>query len=113
MGARRRLLTLIASIATATLSAGGAWAASGHSGPFTGLRPSVSADSSDSSSTSSPAEVTDPPSSSTSSTTDTTEVDETTTSSVEPETSTSEPKTSPTTPTGCKPGWGYGDKNHC
>jgi len=112
MGTRRRLLAMLAAVAAAMLSAGGAWAASGHPSPFAhGLV--GGADVTDSSSSSSSSEVTDSSSSSSSSTTDTEVHDDTTTSSVEPETSSSVPEEGPKAPGQCKPGWGYGDKNHC
>jgi hypothetical protein len=103
-----------ATIAVVVLSGGTAWAASGGARPHVVDATDVSTSSTDStdttvdpSSTSSSTDTTD-----TTATTDTTDttVAETTSSTV-PESTTSVPAVA--TPEPCKPGWGYGDTNHC
>jgi hypothetical protein len=103
MNSRSRALRLASATAAALMSGGVAWAASGVSVP-TVARVHASADSTTSSTDTTSAE---PP------TTDTTTtiVEETTTTVAE--TTTTVPAQTPTSPQECKPGWGYGDTNHC
>jgi hypothetical protein len=113
----RRRTVLAAATMVVALSGGTAWAASG--GVTTDAH-SHATDSTDASTSSTDSTGTTMASTSTSSstststtdttdTTDTTVADTTTTTTLQ-----STPIVpAPTTPQSCKPGWGYGDKNHC
>jgi hypothetical protein len=100
MLARMRALKFASALAAALLSGGAAWAASGASVPTFGhVR------ASDDSTTTTVEETT-------------TTVEETTTTVEETpttveETPTTVPDESPKSSDDCKPGWGYGDTNHC
>ena len=105
-----RRTVLAAAVGTLLLSGGTAWAAAGlPTGPHPHLQaPDVTSTTDTTVDATSTTSTTD--------TTDTTVGDTSTTSTVEstttvPETSTTVEAT-PTTQQ-CKPGWGYGDKNHC
>jgi hypothetical protein len=113
VGRQRALRLGITSIAAAALFGGTAWAAGavpGH-GP---ARPVVAADEE---STTSLDEATttsfEDGSTTTVEETTTTSVDESTTTTVEETTTTTVGETTTTVAEECKPGWGYGDKNHC
>lgn len=110
----RRRTVVIAAIAAVVLSGGTAWAAAGVARPHVMDATDVSTSSTDST------DSTLDPSSTSSSTasTETTETTDTTDTTVAETTSTTEPESSTTVAPvtalePCKPGWGYGDKNHC
>jgi cytoskeletal protein RodZ len=110
MHVRRRVLRLASATAAAVLSGGVAWAASGV--PVPTLAPVHS--SVDSTTSSTETTSSEPP----------TTVEETTKTVAETPTTVDEPPTTVQEPTTtslpeapksseCKPGWGYGDTNHC
>lgn len=102
MQARRRALKFAAATAVAMLSGGVAWAASGVAVP-TVTHEQAPDDSTTSSSTETT--IAEPP---------TTEAPTTTTTEADHEdTTTTAPAKTPTSGQECKPGWGYGDTNHC
>jgi hypothetical protein len=109
MHARRRALRFASATAAALMSGGVAWAAAGIP-VATVARVHASADSTtsstDTTTTTTVAETT------TTVAETTTTVAETTTTVAET-TTTLPAETPPTSPQGCKPGWGYGDTNHC
>jgi len=109
---RMRALKVAAATVGALMSGGAAWAVSN-----TGVMPVGhvhAADVTDSSTSSTEVTDTTVADTSTTATTDTT-VAETTTTTVESDTSTSTVPAAPdtTVPQLCKPGYGYGDTNHC
>jgi hypothetical protein len=121
MLARQRMLALGSATLVALVSGGGAWAATNGS---TGGQHSTQhvhtadiTDSSTSSTDSTDTMVTDSSTTSSTDTTDTTDttVGDSTTTSMTQGNDTTTTSVAPTTPTSqpCKPGWGYGDKNHC
>jgi hypothetical protein len=100
MLARQRTLKLLSAVVVALLSGGAAWAATGgiENGP---------ADAPEETTTTVSESV--PTTESTTTTVaETTTTTESTTTTVAPEPDTDEPADEE-----CKPGWGYGDKNHC
>jgi septal ring-binding cell division protein DamX len=105
MLARSRALKFASAMAAALMSGGVAWAASGVPVPVV-ARSHASDDS-----TTSSTETTEA--------TTTTTVEETTTTTVEEPTDTVDeptttvPEKTPASTDDCKPGWGYGDTNHC
>jgi hypothetical protein len=111
MIARTRLLRVSVVTVAVVLSGGAAFAVAGGATPDN--RPSfvdeVTTTSSELSTSTTAETVVD------TSTTTTSFGDTTTSTSVETTTTTVESTTTSTLPdtTGCKPGWGYGDKNHC
>lgn len=114
----RRQAVLTAATVAIVLSGGTAWAASGGLTTGTHVHATDVTDLSTSSTDSTDTTV-DPASTSTSTdTTDTTIADTSTTTTLEstttvPVTTTTVLVTTTSTPQPCKPGWGYGDKNHC
>lgn len=116
MRARRRIVQLTAATVGALLSGGAAWALSTSAPSLSSSRvhaSDVTTGVSDTTDTT----VVDPSttvSTDTTSTTDTTDTTPTTDESTTTSTTDSSTTTVPTTGTTvCKPGWGYGDTNHC
>ena len=113
MLARRRILSLVSATTVALISGGAAWAATGGVGaPHAPVHAAGEVTTT--------TDVTDPGVGDTSTTvvgdtSTTTEVSgDTTTTVVSGDTSTTVPSTdTSTTVPACKPGWGYGDTNHC
>ena len=114
---RMRALKVAAATAGALMSGGAAWAASGA--VVTPVGHVHAADVTDSSTSSTDVTDTTVADTSTTATTDTTSttvdmVDDTTTTTIESDTPTTLPAAPATTvPEQCKPGYGYGDTNHC
>ena len=107
MFARMRALKFASALAAALLSGGVAWAASGASVPTFGH---VRASDEETTTTVEETTTTEEPTTTTVEETTTT-VEETTTTVGE--TPTTVPDESPKSSDDCKPGWGYGDTNHC
>ena len=120
MFGRQKMLRLVSVTGVVLASGGAAWAATTVAPASAAHKDAVHAtDVTDGSSDPSTTESTTTDSSTdTTSTTDTTEattttVEDTTTTTVEGTTTTTVEGTTTTTVQDCKPGWGYGDKNHC
>ena len=121
MHGRNRALTVASATLVACLSGGVAWAASGGLSPHSSVHAAdvtesstASTSSTDTSSTMFVDTTSTSESTSTTSTTETTETTTTTattTTTVPESTTTAGPNSRDAQ--GCKPGWGYGDKNHC
>jgi hypothetical protein len=123
MGSQRRVAVGLAAFAVAMMSAGGAWAAtSGVSSSTTQAETTTSeephsasstsfVDVSTSSSTSSTVSSTSPTVTTHGATPTTARHGDGNDASHDDEGVT--PKPNKVVPAGCKPGWGYGDKNHC
>jgi cytoskeletal protein RodZ len=110
---RQRVIRVAMATTVFMLSASAVWAANGPPPTASPSDETTTTEATTTSVDSTTTTVAD--TSTTEASTTTTTVVETSTTTV-PDTTTSTPTTTPTTPTtgqACKPGWGYGDTNHC